>query len=74
MFNVGQNGKLRLRFLNAEYGLILRLNGQGNDLCLFFFKLAMVFCQPNELVNAWPSIVSVIKDQDDQPIVKQFIG
>ena len=74
MFTIGQNRKLRLGFFNSACSLILWLNGQGNDLCSLFLKLGMIFCQPNELVNARRSGVMVIKNQYDHPVVQQVIG
>jgi hypothetical protein len=74
MFTVGQNRKLRLGFFNSACSLILWLNSKSDNLCSLFLKLGMVFCQPNELVNARRSGVMVIKNQDDQPVVQQAIG
>jgi hypothetical protein len=74
MFTIGQNGKLRFGSLNAECGLILWLDGQGDDLCSLFFKLGMVLCQPTELVCRESSVMSEIENQDDHSVVIQFIG
>ncbi len=74
MFTVGQNRKLRLCFFHCGCSLILWLNGQGDDPCSFFLILCLIFYQPNELVNARPSGVVKVKNQDDQPVVEQFIG
>ena len=74
MFTVGKDGKRRFSFLNSACSLILWLNSQGNDLCSLFFKLGMIFCQPNELANAEPSIIVAIKNQDDILVILQLIG
>ena len=74
MVTIGQNRKLRLGFLNAECSLILWLHGQGDDLCSLFFKLGMVFCQPNELVNTEISKMTMIKNQDNHSVVMQLVS
>ena len=74
MVTIGQDRKLGLGFFNCACSLILWLNGQGNDLCSLFLILGMIFCQPNELVNARRSGVMVIKNQDDKLVVQKLIG
>jgi hypothetical protein len=74
MFTVGQNAKRRFSSFNGGRSLILWLNSQGNDLCSLFFKLGMIFCQPNELANAESSIIVAIKNQDDILVILQLIG
>ena len=62
---IGQNGELRRSFLRGHQCLFLRLNGQGDDLCSFFFVPGPVFFQLTELVLPATSIDGVKEHQDD---------
>ena len=74
MFGIGQDRILGFGYLSTVRGILLGLNGKGYDLRPFFFKCGTIILQLNELVQTKVSGVDVVEEQDDCPMIFQFVG